>query len=72
MSNYGRYSAYLAVAFVSVYLVNLAYMKLITDGIVDPVGGFEGLDPVPQVIILLLMSTFFVAFVIDRGKETAA
>ena len=72
MSNYGRYSAYLAVAFVSVYFVNLAYMKLITDGIVDPVGGFEGLDPVPQVIILLLMSTFFVAFVIDRGKETAA
>jgi hypothetical protein len=72
MSNYGRYSAYLAVAFVSVYFANLAYMKLVTDGIVDPVGDFEGLGPVQQVIILLLMSTFFVAFVVDRGKQAAA
>jgi len=69
MTKHGRYSASLAVAFVSVYFVNLAYLKLLAADIVDPIGGFDGLEPVPQVIILLLMSIFFVVFVIGRQKR---
>jgi amino acid permease len=69
MAKYGRYSAYLAIVFVSVYFSNLAYMKLLSDGIVQPVGGFDGLEAIPQVIVILLMSVFFVAFVMDRRTQ---
>ncbi|MFB6202283.1 MAG: hypothetical protein ABEI98_09755 [Halorhabdus sp.] len=71
MSTYGRYSAYLAIVFVSIYFANLAYMKLVSDGYVAPAGGFQGLGPVQQVIVLLLMSTFFVVFVLDESERVA-
>jgi hypothetical protein len=71
MANYGRYSAALAILFVSVYFANLAYKKLVSDGFVDAIGGFQGMTPVQQVVVLLLMSTFFVVFVLDRSNQAA-
>lgn len=71
MANYGRYSAALAALFVGVYFVNLGYKKLVSDGFVDAVGGFQGMTPVQQVLVLLLMSTFFVVFILDQSDQAA-
>lgn len=71
MANSGRISAAIALVLVSVYFVNLAYKKLVSDGFVDAIGGFQGMSPVQQVVVLLLMSTFFVVFILDQSDQAA-
>lgn len=71
-NGYARYSIYLAIFFAGVYFVNLAYVKLLAEQIVQPIRGFDGLINTDQVIIIFLMSIFFVVHVIHRSRREKA
>lgn len=71
-NGYAKYSVYVAIFFAGVYFINLAYMKLLTEQIVQPIEGFDGLINTDQVIILFLMSISFVVFVIHRSRQEEA
>ena len=63
------YSIYVAVALFLVYLLNIAYLKLVIDENLTPaIGGFEGISSVNQFILLLIMSTFFVMYIVHRER----
>lgn len=63
------YSIYVAVALFVVYLLNIAYLKLVIDENLTPViGGFEGISSINQFILLLIMSAFFVMYIVHRER----
>lgn len=67
-----KYSLYIAVAFLGIYILNLIYLKIVRIDLISPVQSFPGLSNIQQTIILLIMSIFFVTFVVHKKQTQSA
>lgn len=68
-TNHLEYTKYIALFLLGIYMLNLAYLKLTADGLIDPFQNFGGLDQIQQVILMFVMCFFYVVFVVYREQS---
>jgi hypothetical protein len=66
-SPYARATLAVSLVLGGVYVLNLLYLRAVSDGTLSIIAGFDGIGNVYQAVMLLIMSAFFAATIMLRA-----